>query len=173
MPYFKQPAEYYCGPTSLQMVMAYFGVKISAEELAKLADTNEAIGTWHRNMMNAARASGFWAYSNKNATIEELRSFLKKGYPAIVHLFMPDWPQGKWGSWDQFHYVVVVGLTRWHVIINDPWLGLVKMPRKDFVARWSSEVTDEQNWMLILSLKPFGMPGSYPPFEMPVDSLVV
>lgn len=146
--------------------MRFFGVTKTAEELAKLADTNEAVGTWHRNMMNAARASGFWVYQNKNGTVEELRSFLKKGYPVIVHLFMPEWEPGQWGEWDRYHYVVVTGMTRFEVVMNDPWLGHVKLPRKDFIARWSSEVTDEQNWMLSLSPKPFGMPGGLPPFEV-------
>ncbi len=164
VPYFKQQAEYYCGPTSLQMVMEFFGVRKPAEEIARIADTNEVVGTWHRNMLNAARASGFFCYENKNATLDELRSFLKKGYPAVVHLLMPEWPEGKWGKWDKYHYVVVIGLTRWHVLLNDPWLGIVKMPRKDFISRWSSEITDEQNWMLVLSPKSFGIFSEYPPF---------
>jgi ABC-type bacteriocin/lantibiotic exporter with double-glycine peptidase domain len=165
VPYKKQPAEYYCGPTSLQMIMAFFGVKRSAEELATLADTNEAIGTWHRNMANAARASGFWVYQSRRGTIESLRSFLNKGYPVIVHLFMPEWPAGKWGQWDRFHYVVITGLTRFTVRINDPWLGPLEMPRKEFVSRWTSEVTEDDNWMLVLSPKPFGMADATPPFS--------
>lgn len=164
VPYFKQPAEYYCGPTSLQMVLAFFGIKKSAAELATLADTNEAIGTWHRNMANAARSSGCFVYQNKNADFDTLRSFLRKGYPVIVHLLMPEWPAGKWGEWDRYHYVVVTGLRRFTVLINDPWLGVVEMPRKEFVARWRSEVSDEQNWMLALSPKPFGMMGAEEPF---------
>lgn len=72
VPYFKQDTLYTCGPTSLQMVFAYYGIRESEEGLATEVDSDADVGTQHREMVAAVTRRGLHAYVNDNATLDEV-----------------------------------------------------------------------------------------------------
>ena len=84
VPYFKQDTTYTCGPTSLQMVLAYYGVRASEQKLAQQLHTTTEKGTWRVAMYNLATELGFHCYVNDQAVLPEIEFLLKLGIPPIV-----------------------------------------------------------------------------------------
>ena len=61
VPLFKQSTDYTCGPTVLCMVLAYYGITRSEEELRDQMKVNEREGTKNEQLENEARREGHYA----------------------------------------------------------------------------------------------------------------
>ena len=80
MPFFKQDTRYSCGPTALEMMMAYFKVRLGEEKLGRRLKVTKRYGTRNGKLIDAARKAGFYVYVNDEATIEEVRFFLRQRF---------------------------------------------------------------------------------------------
>lgn len=109
-------SEAYCGPASLRIVLDHSGIKKSERTLARLAGTTRAKGTTAAGMIRAAKAVGFEATVHDGAELKDVKHWLKKGIPVIVH----------WFSINDHHYSVAVGLDRTHIHLMDPYIGEVQ-----------------------------------------------
>ncbi len=144
LPYFKQDTEFSCGPTVMQMVFRFYGKVFSEETLTKRLKTSEKTGTGHKHMIDLARAEGFYVYVNNESSTEEIKLFLDKNIPVIVHFIEPDSDDG--------HYSVVVGFNDNNIILDDPWNGEgFGMNIKDFEKRWFSEDGKNKKWIMVVS----------------------
>jgi ABC-type bacteriocin/lantibiotic exporter with double-glycine peptidase domain len=115
-----------CGPTSLKMVLEYYGISKSEKELSKLTKCNDS-GTRAKNIVLAAKHSGMNAYIKDNSSIKEISTLLKRGIPAIID----------WFSHDEGHYSVVIGLDDKHIYLQNPEIGGVKkLDKKAFIRTW-------------------------------------
>lgn len=109
VPIFRQTPSY-CGPTSLRMILGYYGVKASEKGIAKASGARKKIGTPAKGLVKAAKRYGFSARVKDNARISDIQDCLLKGIPPIVN----------WFSTDEGHYSVVTGMDRQHIFLNDP-----------------------------------------------------
>lgn len=143
VPFFKQDTDYTCGPTALEMVIGFFGKRISESNLAKEAHTS-IDGTKHSGMIETARKEGFFCYVDSDSSISEIKKFLKQGFPVIVHFTLEKENEG--------HYAVVIGFGLKHFILNDPWQGKgVKIPEHRFESYWVDKHMGANRWMMIVS----------------------
>lgn len=145
VPYFKQDTDYTCGPTALQMVLAYYNVRDSEAHLATVLKTNQNTGTWRVAMYELAVSLGFHCYVNDDAALPELSFLLDLDIPPIVRFLDRDA--------NEDHYGVVLGVTDEYVIIHDPWSGPQRrFSKADFEKRWVCDVIgDCDRWLLGIS----------------------
>lgn len=116
-----------CGPASLKIVLGYYNVEKSEEELAKLTNYKQKTGTQAKNILSAAKKLGFTGLIKDNADFSDLGTYIKKKIPVIVD----------WFSEDDGHYSVAIGLDEKYIYLQDPQLGKIrKIERKIFRRIW-------------------------------------
>ena len=108
-----------CGPTALAMVCRHFGKRVSLATIRRLTHT-ATDGTSLRALCLAAETLGLAARAAK-VSRENLDAL---PLPAIVH-------------WEGNHWVVLYDVGPTHVRVADPALGLRRLPRAEFEAKWS------------------------------------
>ena len=119
-----------CGPTSLSMVLGFYGKgdpKVLVTDLYNVSGCTKANGTGHDGLVKAAKKYGMnnakWHYS---CTQDFCRQTLKEGKPMICHV--------------NHHYVVLKGMdSNGNVIINDPGKSVIErtMSWSEFASWWS------------------------------------
>jgi predicted double-glycine peptidase len=158
VPYFKQSTPFSCGPAALKMMLHFFGVEKTEEELYERLKTNTDVGTLHADMIRVAQEEGFYVFENDDSSVVEISGLLKHRIPVIVHFVEP--------SENDNHYAVVVGLDDEHLMLNDPWNGeKITLEIDDFIERWSSEKRSEDNWLMAISKEPFSLGRQYEPLR--------
>ena len=108
-----------CGAASLGMICRHFGRKVSLAQIRQLCHT-ATDGTSLKAICHAATELGLAARALKVS----LRNLPHMPLPAIVH-------------WEGNHWMVLYDVDETHVRVADPALGLRKIPRKEFEAKWS------------------------------------
>lgn len=143
VPYHHQKNCYFCGPTSLKIVLEKPGVKKTEKELARLAGTTEEKGTSHCGMIKACGNFGFSCFVHENASLRNVESFLKAGLPLIV-----DWTdsESKTG-----HYSVITEICKKDIFFCDPWYGpKYAVGRKIFEKYWEDGLTKGKKWIMVI-----------------------
>lgn len=145
--YRQMPA--YCGPASLQMVLAYYGTLLSQEEIGRRAKTTLSRGTDPSRLLATAQSYGLSGRWKKESTIMDLRASCARGVPVIIN----------WFSTNEGHYSVVIGVDDVHVVFIDPETGKrCSVEHEVFMRTWfdfpfpwiktSSQL--RIRWMLVL-----------------------
>lgn len=128
----------YCGPASLKIVLSYYGIYLSEEELAKRTNTNRDIGTTAEDIKRAAEELGFKAEIKNNSTLADIENWLIKDIPVIVDWFTvgrDDYPEDTISA--DGHYSIVCGIDDTHLYLQDPEIGKVrKITRDTFERVW-------------------------------------
>lgn len=117
-----------CGAAALAMVMRYWGAEASAEEIAGELLDRELRGIAGSRLAGLARQRGFLAFTYAG-DLAHLEQYLARGRPLVVA-----WKVGN----DRYHDVVVVGVEKESVLVNDPAEGARRaVERGEFERRWS------------------------------------
>jgi predicted double-glycine peptidase len=128
-PYHKQQNDYYCGPTTVQMILGAHGIKQSQQALAKTMGTEPYSGTGRRALAKPLRGNGFRVRMKIHASTEEIRRLIREGWSVIVNYIEPEENIG--------HYALVTDVTPTHVVMHDPTHGPnFRIPRHSFLRRW-------------------------------------
>ena len=116
-----------CSPTSLSMVLEYYGLNMETEEVSKHVLDNAAniYGNWSYNV-SFAGSRGFDAYVARYNSIDDIKARIAEGKPVIASVktanenIMKEAPQ----SYPSGHLLVVRGFAekdgKEYVIVNDP-----------------------------------------------------
>lgn len=129
VPHYLQSDDSTCGPASLRMVFAYYGLNMSEEDIAEICQHTYELGCKSEDMECAAKSLGFDVYLKNNSTIDELEKLVNAGVPVIVDWFCGDPPEG--------HSSVVIGVSDKNVYILDPYLEEMRVVAKgDFRRCW-------------------------------------
>lgn len=117
-----------CGPAVLKMVLAYYGVEVTENELAERTHCDPELGIGGEKMLEVVNQMGMKGYIKDNASFEDLEDLVvKKGIPVIVD----------WFSEDDGHYSVVVDLDGENIYLQDPEIGHLRaMRRSKFYRVW-------------------------------------
>ena len=127
VPVYKQPPNE-CGQTSLQMILNFYGKKITEDEIAK--STRYFKQTWMSEMERYVRQLNFEVYTI-GWNEEKIKYLIAQDYPLIAR---------GWTARANRHYVVITGYddNEKTFIINDPAPGRsIKVSRewmKDFFS---------------------------------------
>ncbi|MFA5139882.1 MAG: C39 family peptidase [Elusimicrobiota bacterium] len=142
VPLVRQETSYSCGPAALLAVMRYWEVYEGDEkELYPLLGTSPEEGTHPKSLKNVASAHGLSARFEHDMTLKSLLQALKKGETAIVDIQAwkkPDstatWEQ----TWEDGHYVVLVGKDSHFLYVMDPSMpgSYGYIPKEEFESRW-------------------------------------
>lgn len=123
---FKQSPSY-CGPASLKMVLAYYGVEESEKKLGELCHTTLRRGTTWQSLVRVAKRYGLGAEMKRRASLRDIENSIKKGAPVIVN----------WFSVNEGHWSVIIGIDSVNIYMLDPEIGKLRsMSRKDFMRVW-------------------------------------
>lgn len=129
VPHFLQSDDSLCGPACLRMVLAFWGIKKTEQELALACNHTYEKGCQGEDMVSAARQFGFDAFIKNNSDVKELKGYVDLGIPIIVDWFCGDLPEG--------HSSVVVGVDDENVYMLDPWLDEMRVVTiYDFKRCW-------------------------------------
>ena len=129
VPHFIQSDDSTCGPASLKMIFAYYGVDISEKEIAYACNHTYEFGCQGEDMVCAANHFGFEVYLKNNSTIEEIERLIDVNVPVIVDWFCGDPPEG--------HSSVCIGYSENNLFILDPYIEEMRVVNKsDFVRCW-------------------------------------
>ena len=115
----EQIDEMDCGAASLGMICRHFGRKVSLSRIRQLCHT-ATDGTSLKALCRAASELGLAARALKVS----LRNLSLMPLPAIVH-------------WEGNHWIVLYDVEPAFVRVADPAMGLRKVPRREFEAKWT------------------------------------
>jgi len=125
-----------CGPASLKIVLNYYGVHKSEQELAVLTNASE-LGTDDTGIVQAAESLGFRAIIKNESDFRDIEEWLEKKVPIIVNWFTRGRSDYSDSEVADGHYSVVAGLDAEHIYIQDPEMGgLRTLKREDFMRVW-------------------------------------
>jgi ABC-type bacteriocin/lantibiotic exporter with double-glycine peptidase domain len=141
VPLISQAHPWSCGAAALMAALVYFGVFDEAESrLDDEVGADPKNGTRVTRIVAEARRFGLQAEAHTGMTLDDLGREVARG--SVVIAAIQAWPDQKvadWSaSWEDGHYVVVVGLSRERVFVMDPSVrtGYAYLRRPDFMARW-------------------------------------
>lgn len=126
---FKQSPSF-CGPASLKMVLAFFGIRLSEKNVARLTKTKPYHGTPGPRIVEGAARLGLKAFYQDYAEWKDLEYWInKKRVPVIMD----------WFSEHVSHFSVAVGIDKKRIAILDPEDGKLKtFPRWKWYMVWFS-----------------------------------
>lgn len=131
---YKQSDDSLCGPACIRIVLAYYGIRASEEEIAKRSKHTYEKGTIDTNMKRAVESYGLICKIKNNSSFEDIKYYLAQEIPLIV-----DWFTGS-SSIDGVpngHASVVTAINDSYIFLLDPWNGKVKkFLREDFERVW-------------------------------------
>ena len=126
-----------CGPASLKIVLEYYGVNKSEEELAGLCKVKKGLGTDDKSIKKAAEKIGFKVKIKNNSNFKDIENWLKKDVPVMVDWFTKGRVYCGDSSTADGHYSVVMGLDDEFIYLQDPELGAMrKIARNNFMRVW-------------------------------------
>jgi predicted double-glycine peptidase len=142
VPMFRQATLYTCGVASLDAIMYYWQVYEGTEgALARECATTEEDGTKPASIVKVAEHHNLTAYMKEGLTLDDLESAVAEGWTLIVDVqawaLLP--PPVDWANtWEDGHYVVLLGLDADYVFLMDPSTGAhyAYVPRQEFLSRW-------------------------------------
>jgi len=108
-----------CGAAALGMICRHFGRKVSLARIRQLCHT-ATDGTSLKALCRAATELGLAARALKIS----LRNLPVMPLPAVMH-------------WEGDHWIVLYDVAEKFVRIADPALGVRKLPRREFEAKWT------------------------------------
>jgi predicted double-glycine peptidase len=156
VPFFKQDTNYSCGPATILMIFQFYGKIFSEEKLIEKLNTRKETGTCHQAMIELAKDEGFYVYENNESSLDEIKSFINKKVPVIVHYTEP--------ANDEGHYSVLIGIDKNKIILNDPWNGeKFKINIEEFEKRWKDDKRNSKKWLMVVSTADLSQGKQYLP----------
>jgi ABC-type bacteriocin/lantibiotic exporter with double-glycine peptidase domain len=140
VPYYTQEQQHTCGPASLRMLLAYYGVVKSEAELEVLANASTS-GTCNYKLADTARLF-LDCTVHTDLSLERLFFHAHREQPVLINYINPVSAQG--------HYAIFVGYTAKDVILHDPKNGAgYRIPHTSFDALWVSGDGLHTRWGMV------------------------
>jgi ABC-type bacteriocin/lantibiotic exporter with double-glycine peptidase domain len=100
----------FCGPACLKMILEYYGIFVSEEEIAKISFASKENGTSLNGIVKAAKHFGFKVFLKDESSLDDLKYFIIRQIPIIVD----------WFCEDDGHYSIVTGINDNKILFIDP-----------------------------------------------------
>ncbi len=127
----------YCGPASLKIVLDYWNINQSEEEIAVACNRDSELGTDDMSLKKVAESYGLQVEIENNASFESIQRWLDRRVPVIVNWFTRGRVDYDEEEVPDGHYSVVVGLDDNYIYLQDPEIGgLRRLDRDDFMRVW-------------------------------------
>lgn len=122
-PNYRQPDSRDCGPTCLQIICKYFGKYFEIERIRRLMSTDK-------------EGSSVYDFINAASQIE-LKCL---PYSISYWKFRHEVPLPCVVLWKNSHFMVVYKITRTHIYVSDPAVGLCRYSLKEYANGWLNSV---------------------------------
>jgi predicted double-glycine peptidase len=140
VPDVRQATDYTCSASALQAVLAYYGVEMREDVLARELGATPEDGAPPEAIVRVAVAHGLTATKRENMTVEDLAAQVAQGHPVIVQLqAWSDAPRTSWAdAWDDGHYVILVAIEGDRLVFEDPSVlgSRSVLTRRELEERW-------------------------------------
>ena len=144
---FVQTDDSRCGPATLKMILDFYGIDSSEDELCIKCNHTYELGCTNDDMENVLQSYGFKTISKNYSTIDELNNWIRKEIPVIIDWFShPNEPNDVYCS--NGHSSIVVDIDDKFIYILDPEIGKIrKFLHDEFLRVWfdweTSDTIDE------------------------------
>lgn len=126
-----------CGAASLLIVLKYYSIEKSEQELALMLDVDSELGTDSASIKRVAESFGLKVEIENECTFENIEKWLDREIPVIVDWFTRGRCDYSESEVADGHYSVVAGLDDKYIYLQDPEIGkLRKIAREDFLRVW-------------------------------------
>ncbi|MFH1392263.1 MAG: C39 family peptidase [bacterium] len=126
-----------CGPASLKIVLSYYGIEKSEQEIAKLCQNDKDLGVNDKKIKKAAEQFGFKVIIKNNSSFSDIAKWLDKKVPVVVNWFTKGRKDYSDSEVADGHYSVVAGLDEQFIYLQDPEIGKIrKLKKQDFMRVW-------------------------------------
>jgi ABC-type bacteriocin/lantibiotic exporter with double-glycine peptidase domain len=126
-----------CGPAVLHMVLSYYGVHKTEQELAVLCGTSLDMGTSAEQIKSAGEELGLMVDIHDNCSFADIEGWLDEKKPVIVDWFTRGRRDYTDAAVPDGHYSVVTGISDTHIYLQDPEIGgLRTLSLDDFYKVW-------------------------------------
>lgn len=132
VPFVEQSGREDCGPAALAMILAYWRIAATHDEIAAACPPEPGVGTKAGTMRDFARERGLKVFLI-HGEIADLERELKLGRPVLVGLSQP------YSDQTYTHYAVVVGLdaAAERIFLIDPARGWQENSIDGFLDEWN------------------------------------
>ena len=171
MPYLYQGNTNGCGSTSLAMVLNYYGIDVSRQDIDNsIRRVDNSIGATPEDELQYARDPGLDAEEYNNGTWDEVKSMIDQGYPVMASVTgqnIPETPSGNLP--DGRHQIVITDYETaadgtQYVLFHDPNYGSAGAEKKislsDFEKAWGEEDFGVKNFFMVFAPKGSNLPAS-------------
>lgn len=130
IPFYPQQNSYYCGPATLQMILAACDIQTTQRALAQRAHTNKKMGTSAINMIKTLKHFKLSVRAGNRRSLPQIAQALTSGKLVIICYTEPFL---EWG-----HYAIVQALTDTfiHLLDSDAHKGKTTLTIEEFKHRW-------------------------------------
>lgn len=140
VPDVRQATDYTCSASALQAVLAYYGVEMREDDLARELGATPEDGAPPEAIVRVAVAHGLSATKREHMTVDDLAAEIARGHPVIVELqAWSDAPRTSWADdWDDGHYAIAVAVEGDRVVFEDPSVlgSRAVLSRRELEERW-------------------------------------
>lgn len=155
-----------CSPTSLKMVLNYYGKLVAVNDLLKASGAGTGFVNWTQ-LSKSAKAYGFTSSMIRKANKKSVMELIDQGYPCIVVLHYGDLPNRQDVKFTGPHILVISGYDESGYFVHDP---NYKGDRRNegaykhydnavFEKAWGSEVDKNQPFSIFFVDPPAGWNG--------------
>ncbi len=131
VPFVKQESDF-CGPAALASVMAYYGIPIDQDAVAREVYCEGLKGSLITDLENFAKRKGFKTRLAQGS-IDDIEAFTADKRPVIVLVDMGFWIVSR------PHYLVVTGCTEDGITAHTGREASKRFSREDFVKIWKKQ----------------------------------
>jgi len=139
IPFYPQD-KFQCGPAALAMVLRYWGINVSPDDIAREIFSETARGTLDIDMLLFAQKKKLNAVQY-NGSIDDLEKNIESGHPVIV---LVDYG---FSLYKRHHYMVVHGYNEQGLIVNSGRNKNKFIFQEDFLKIWGKTAY----WTLLIT----------------------
>lgn len=133
---FKQSDNSRCGPASIKMLISYYGIDVTEDEICDRCGWTYELGCTDFQMKEAIESFGLGCSIINNAGLEDIEYWIKHHIPVIVDWFTPGFNPSL-GDMPNGHSSIVVGIDREYIYLLDPEMGEIRtILREEFNRVW-------------------------------------
>jgi len=140
VPDVRQATDYTCSASALQAVLAYYGIEMREDVLARELGATPEDGAPPEAIVRVAVAHGLSATKREHLTVDDLAAEIARGHPVIVELqAWSDAPRTSWtDDWDDGHYVIAIAVEGDRLVFEDPSVlgSRSVLSRRELEERW-------------------------------------
>ena len=127
----RQEKDWWCGPATLEALLASRGINIAQRKLAGKLRTTKSRGTSNREISKFLLREGFSPEEREFATWRTLRALLAEKKSIVVGWYY-DYQKPA-----EYHFSAVSRVDNKSIVLMDPEAGgTVRIARKEFLKRW-------------------------------------